>query len=111
MVISFATDTVTVIRPAYLTSRGDQVPDWDHATEHDSTGWRIQPLAGEEVLTGRDAVVDRRKGFGPIDADVNERDRIRFAGLLFEIDSPIQRWRSPTGTIAHTEITLRRVEG
>jgi hypothetical protein len=109
--VSFATDTITVIRAAYVVERGNQVPDWSAATEHAVTGCRVQPMAGEEVLTGRDAVVNRRKLFAPATADITALDRVRFGGVTYEVESPILPWRSPTSLLAHVETTLKRVEG
>lgn len=121
MVISFKTETITVIRPTYITERGNQIPDWDNTTEHSVTGCRVQPMAGEEVLfsgageggQARDAVVSRWKIFGPDGAamDLDEQDRVRHAGIVYEVDGYIQRWPSPTGVLRHDEAVLRRVDG
>lgn len=119
MTVSFATDTVTVIRPAWIVERGDEIPDWSSASEHQITGCRVQPMSGEEVLfsgsggggAARDAVISRWKLFAPTGADITERDRVRHQGVVYEVDGSIQRWPSPTGTLAHTEAVLQRVEG
>lgn len=109
--ISFKRDSVTIIRPNYVTERGDLVKSWTGATEHTETGWRVQPLVGDEVLGDRDAVVRRWKGLGPPAADITEMDRVRHAGIVYEVDGAVQRWPSPTGLLAHTEVTLKLVEG
>jgi hypothetical protein len=111
MSISFLTQTITRVRPVYTTERGDQVADWTNATTTDLTGWRLQPLVGEELLGLRDAVTRRWKAFGPPGVDVTELDRIRYAGVEYEVDGFVQRWPSPTGVLAHTELILKRVEG
>lgn len=118
--ISFKNQTVTVIRAAVIVERGDDMRDWSNATEHESPGWRVQPMATDEVLfsgsgggggTARDAVITRWKGFGPYDADITAHDRVRHFGAVYEVDGQIQRWPSPSGGLAHTECVLRLVEG
>jgi hypothetical protein len=118
MTISFKIETVTVIRAAVVVERGDNMPDWVNATEHPLPGCRLQPMATDEVLfsgsgsggMARDAVVTRWKLFGPYDADLTALDRVR-AGVVYEVDGQVQRWRSPTGRLAHIEVVLRRVDG
>lgn len=109
--ISFATQTVTVIRAVWVSERGDEIPDWDNATEHDITGCRFQPGATTEVHDNRDALVSSPALFAPVDADLNARDRVRFGGDVYDVDGEIRRWLSPTGALAHAEATLRKVDG
>lgn len=111
MTISFATQTVTVIRPQYITARGDQVPNWGGATEHNITGCIVQPMAGSEEFSQRDAVVKKWRLFAPYNADITEYDRVRHNGSVYEVESYVQRWPSPTNALEHTEVELRRVEG
>jgi len=110
--VSFATDTVDVIRAARVTdSHGDEYLDWDNATEHPVTGCRWQPGGGSELHGRRDGIVTDANLFAPLGADIDERDRIRFDGIVYDIDGPLKPWRSATGSLAHTEIALQRVEG
>jgi len=110
--ISFKNQTVTVIRPAYIAERGNQVPDWTGATEHAVSGCRVQPAPGaEEQSTTRDAIVARWVLFAPAGADIESRDRIRHSGVVYDIDGDLRPWSSPTGALAHLEADLRRVDG
>jgi len=103
---------VTVIRPVYITERGDQVTNWDNATEHTVTGCRVQPASGQDVQSAtRDAVIDRWTLFAPAAADIDVRDRIRYGGTVYEIDGNLRHWPSPSGALAHTEATLKHVGG
>lgn len=113
MTISFKTQIITVIRPGTLLERGNQVDDWSSATEHQVTGCRLQPQAGQEGAGGRreDAVQRRWKLFAPQGADVTERDRVRHQGQVYEVAAYVQHWPSPTGTLAHVEATLQWWEG
>jgi hypothetical protein len=109
--VSFATDTVTVIRAARVTERGDEYLDWDDTTEHDIERCRWQPGGGSELHGRRDGIVTEANLFAPLGADIDARDRIRFAGVVYDIDGPLKPWRSATGALAHTEIALKIAEG
>lgn len=113
MTISFLTQTVTVIRPAYVTQRGDRIPDWSNATEHTIAGCRLQPQTGVEGAGERraDAVEMRWKLFAPTGADITEQDRVRHDGVVYEVAEYVQHWPSPTGFLAHVEVVLERWEG
>ena len=107
------TDTLTRIRPAFTSERGDQIPDWLNASEAELTGCRVQPMAGEEVTEpqNRDSVTTAWKVYAPSGTDVRSTDRIRYAGTLYEVNGSVRNWPSPTGTLASTQFELRRVDG
>lgn len=110
--ISFKNETVTVIRPAMITERGNEVPNWENATTHTVSGCRVQPATGEEIQSAtRDAIVPRWTLFAPAGADIDARDRIRYGGADHDIDGALRPWSSPTGRLAHIEASLLRVEG
>lgn len=109
--ISFATQTVTVIRAAWVTERGDEIADWTAATEHAVSGCRFQPGSTSEVHDNRDALVSSPVLFAPYDADLLARDRVRIDSTVYDVEGEPRRWQSPTGALAHSEITLRRVDG
>lgn len=111
MPISFLNQTVTVIRPAWVSERGDLVADWINATEHPITKCRVQPVVGDEIRNNRDAVITRWTLFAPTGADIESTDRVRHAGTVYDVDGDIRRWPSPTGELASTQATLQRVEG
>jgi hypothetical protein len=112
MTVSFATDTVTVVRAARVTdSRNDIYLDWTNTSEHDVERCRWQPGGGSELHGRRDGIVTDANLFAPHDADIDPRDRIRFDGVVYDIDGPIKPWRSATGALAHLELALTIVEG
>lgn len=111
MTISFKNQTVTVIRPAWVNERGTLIPDWGNVTEHTVTGCRVQPAAGDEVHGLRDAVINRWNLYAPPAADIEATDRVRYAGIVYDVEGEIRRWPSPTGFLANTQATLQRVEG
>lgn len=112
---SWVDDTITVVRPSWTIQRGDRIADWSAPTEHDVTGCEVQPQSAAEITsTGavtRQAVAHELRVFAPAGADVDEHDRARYRGTLYEVTS-VARWDAPAGSsLGHTEATLRRIEG
>lgn len=110
------TDTITIVRAPQVADRyGDTSQDWDNATERDSAGWWVSPVSGgpEQVgnLADREALTRRRVASGPIDADVQAADRVRAAGVLYDVEGEPLPQRSPTGALDHLYVQLVRVEG
>lgn len=112
--VELATDTVTRLRGATATNGyGDAAIDWSQTpAELAITGCSVQPVPGQEVLDGRDAVVSRWQWFGPYDADVRSNDRIRHGGVVYDIDGSVEKWKDPTGSgLDHAAALLRRTSG
>ncbi|ONK09439.1 hypothetical protein [Streptomyces sp. MP131-18] len=109
-------DSVTRVRAPLVTNPyGDPVRDWASAVRTTLTGWRVQPVQGSRQTAAetipRDGLERNRRAFGPIGADIETTDRIEWAGVTWVIDGDVDRWRGPTGRLAHTEILLTRMEG
>lgn len=68
----------------------------------------MQPLDGSEVTDVRDTVTARRKLFDP-NMDLRATDRVRFDGLVYEVEGEPQPWGSPP--FGHVYALLVRVEG
>lgn len=102
---------VTIITPGETDERGVTIDDWDNTTETDED-WRIQPAGGNEnPEVGRQAVIERAKGFGPSDSVITAKCRLIYGGTIYEVDGPIQAWPSPTEALAHIEVNLKAVTG
>jgi head-tail adaptor len=112
MRLSFATQTVTVLRAGTTADRyGNAALDWSDPEEHTVAGCVIQPAAGPESLSlGADTVEHRWTLDAPDGADITALDRVSYNGELFELDGYVQRWESPTGALAHAQALLKRVE-
>lgn len=108
---AIGTQTVTVIRPAWVDDHGSAVADWSNATESESNGWSVQPLGAPEILDHRDSTGIRWRAYGPPGVDVESTDRLRFADTTYEVDGEPLRWTSPTGRLDHVELTLLVWEG
>lgn len=112
MLPSWATDTVTILRPATTTSRGTTIPDWTHATETSVSGCSVQPAATSLSQDGRVlGIEDGWTAYVPPGTDVREGDRVRWNGELYTINGAPRAWASPTGRVAHLALNLRRWSG
>lgn len=101
---SFATDTVTRVRPAWVTdARGTRRPDYGTAAARDLLGGcLVQPGASVEVLAERvGAVAVRWSVFLPAGTDLAASDGVEFEGRLYAVDGEPARHRSPTGALSH----------
>jgi len=110
MLPGFARQSATVLRPAYKTSHGNKVPDWDAPPASSVTvqGCSIQPSIGAESQEHRDAVFSQFLIWLPAGTDVRARDRVQIAGADYEVVS-VQRWE--TGVLDHVEVGANRWEG
>lgn len=112
--VSFARKTVTRLRATTVVERGDEVLVWTSPSSLTIEGCVFQPIPSEEILrdrTVRDARIFRWRLYTPPDSDVTELDRVRVDGEDYEVDGFVQKWTGPTGSLAHNELVLKRVEG
>lgn len=112
MLPTWASDTVTRIRPATKTSRGSVVPDWDNVSRLVISGCSAQPASTGLSQDGR--VLGINEGitaYLPYDADVIEGDRIEFGGDVYEINGAPRKWKSPTGRVSNMQLNLVRWHG
>lgn len=116
MPFSWHTDTVIRVRaPLVSNDYGDLERDWAAATSTPLAGWRVQPMQGSRVNVAdslpREGLDRRQRAFGPYDTDMLTTDRVEWQGETWVVDGDVDRWRSPTGALAHTELVLARMEG
>lgn len=108
---SFWRQTITRIRPGTKTERGSVVPDWDHATELDIPGCSVQPSSTSLSQDGR--VLGTQDGltvYAPVDADVQEGDRIRYGADVYTIYGVPLIWPG-VARMQHMQINLQRWQG
>lgn len=70
------------------------------------TGVSVQPGGGSEILDGRDQITTLYTVWAPLTADVTDVDRIRYAGTVYAIDGPVERWEVGTA-LDHLVIKLK----
>lgn len=111
MLPSFATQSVTRIRPGTKTSRGSTMPDWDNVTSATISGCSVQPATTSLSQDGRVlGILDGMTCYLPEGSDVQDGDRIQYGGETYTIDGAPRVW--PTaGNLAHIQINLRRWSG
>lgn len=111
MLPSFMTQTVKRIRPSTKTSRGSEIPDWDNAAVLTIRGCSVQPTTTGLSQDGRIlGILDGMTCYMPPSADVQEGDRIEYAGNVYTIDGAPRVWPSG-GSLAHVQVNLRRWSG
>lgn len=102
-------DTATWIEPGVTTDEyGNQVADWDSATETEIRVW-IEEAATTEQRDGRDTITSRWLMLTN-ELHITARARIVFQDRTYEIDGEPSVLRTPTGP-HHAEMTLLLVEG
>lgn len=110
--LSFFNKTITRLRPGTITERGTAYPDWENVTELQINNcvmtWQGTSLSQDGRVMG---ISDSKMLYAPLDADIKEGDRIRYGSKVYEIDGDPMDWESPTGTLDHLEIPLKRYEG
>lgn len=108
MLPSFATQTVDVVRPVYISDRGTQVPDWSAPLVSDVSvsGCSVQPGASEEALLGRQGSTVRWTVFMPPGVTISAYDGVRHNSVIYQVDGEPKVWPSPTGGLSHIEVLL-----
>ena len=108
MLPSFATETVTRLRPAVGTARGTTFRDWSNATSQSINGCCVQPDSTSSDFTDRANSVLTYTLWAPVDADVLKGDRITAQGRTFDVIGVPFKWYSPRGVCDH--LTCRMTE-
>lgn len=84
--------------------------DWATPATLDIPGCSVQPFPGMQVVDQREAITTLFSVWAPVDADVVDTDRIRYAGTDYDIDGSVQRWEIGT-LLDHLLIQLKAVAG
>lgn len=110
-------DTVTILRPGPATqdAYGNDVPG--APTEIPVPGCAVAPRDGtgagaNEIVDARDTVITGLTMWAPYGTDIRATDRIRVAGLVYEVDGQPGSFRSPfTGSTGPVVAALELVTG
>lgn len=112
MVASFATQTITRVRPGTKTLRGSEMPDWSNTTSISISGCSVQPATTTLSQDGRVlGISDGWTAFLPFGADVKAGDKIVFNGNEYAINGEPREWISPTGNRSNVQLNLMRWSG
>lgn len=108
--LSFARDTVSVLRPALVLVHGSYVSDWESVTRVMVRRCLVQPADTREVTENRDLTVGTRRVLMPPGTDVKPYDRLELPSETgaWEIVGEPRPWRSPTGGLSHVEVLVNR---
>lgn len=110
-------ETVTIVRPGPPThdAYGNDVPG--APVEIDVPGCGISPRSanaagGTEIVQGRDTVITGLTLYAPAGTDLRATDRVRIAGVLYEVEGQPGSFRSPfTGGAGPVMAALELVTG
>ena len=111
---SWATDSVTRIRPGTTERRGSTEPDWspDKVNELTINGCSVQPATTTLSQDGRVlGITDTWNCFFPPGSDVAAGDRIRWNGSVYQLIGEPRTWKSPTGMVSSIQASLERWSG
>ena len=111
MLPSFATETVTRIRPATATDRGSTYRDWSNATTKTIDGCHVQPDSTSSDFTDRAQSQLTYTLWAPVTADVEKGDRIVAQGRTFDVVGVPFCWYSPTHGVDHMTCRMTEWEG
>lgn len=103
-------DTVTIIERV-LTGEDDRGHDIYDDVPREVPGCNMQPVSSTEVVDGRDQVITRWRLAGPPDMGLTAQSRVRFRGVLYEVDGEPGDHGSFAGLLDHTEAFLKVVSG
>ena len=112
MVASFASDTITRLRPGTKQVRDQAMPDWSKAESLDIAHCSFQPAGTTLSQDGRVlGLMDGATCYLPANADVKAGDRIVYEGETYTITGEPRRWKSPTGNRSTMQLSLERWQG
>lgn len=108
---SLMVQPVVLLKPALVADRnGNQVPNWEAATQTATVGWLAQTSATELIEPGRDGGMSSWLLYLPAGTIIDRTYRVRSAGATYDVDGPVNRAPTPRGE-HHVEVRLRRTEG
>lgn len=109
---SWASQSITRVRPGTTTSRGSTIYDWTNTQTVVISGCSVQPASTGLSQDGR--VLGISEGltiYLPPGSDVQEGDRIIYEGKIYTITGMPKSWQSPTGLVSNMQINVERWKG
>lgn len=107
MLVSWASQTLTVVSPIFIDDRGKKVATFPpDAPRREVPGCDVQPGGSSEDLALRQNLIIRFTALLPAGAIVSESDQIIYQNRPFAIDGAIEDWFSPTGAISYRKLVL-----
>lgn len=106
MPFSWWTDTITVLRPAQVSSRGTTVPDWAHATSSYVYNCSVQDMRTSMTLDGRQQTDVDAQVFAPVGSDIQAGDRVTHGGRTYAVVGEPAIKSSPLGGASHLHVLL-----
>lgn len=98
MLVSFARQSLERLRPTETTDHGNTVRTYP-VTGTTVGGLVVEPLYTREDNNNRTATVTQYRVLAPPTADVQENDRFRYRGKVYQVLGEVQFQPSPTGAL------------
>lgn len=111
MFTGLMTQSATRLRAATSTDpySGDETGlDWNSPNRLVLEKCSIQPVQSGEITFDRDTFTARWWLWTPGHPDIGGRDRIEYAGEVYEIEGDVMQW---PGRLPHTQLMLKKVDG
>lgn len=105
-------ETVTVIEPSWVDDRGTMRADYDNPESTTPvTGCSVQPGASSEDLQNRTQNTIRWTVFARKIVRVSDHAAIEYAGVRYSLSGSAAYWKSPTGAVSNTTLSVVDWEG
>jgi hypothetical protein len=112
MLPTFATQTVTRLRPTAKTIRGSEILDWSDPDRKEIQNCSMQPATTSLSQDGRVlGISESYTCYMPAGSDIEAGDRIEYNGNVYTITGEPQTWPSATGALDHIQLNLQRWQG
>lgn len=104
---SFATQAVTILRPATLNDHGDEVPDWSQVpTQIPLTGVSVSPPRRRGVENAHEVTTELMI-FAPLASGLRDTDRVIYNGTTYAVRGEVLRFE--TGVLDHIEAYITTI--
>lgn len=105
-------DSVTVIEPSWVDDRGTMRADYDNPVSSTPvSGCSVQPGASSEDLQNRTQNTIRWTAFIRKITPVSDHAAIEYGGTRYSLSGSAAHWKSPTGAVSNTTLSLVDWEG
>lgn len=107
-----ARHTILRERPTFVDDgHGNTEPDFTDVQPVSLPGWAVDAGSTAEDEQNREGALIQYTIRGPLNADVETRDRVILMGDRYAIDGAVVRVPGPSAVTSHTIVQLKRWEG
>lgn len=108
---AIAKDTVTRLRPVFISARGTKERSWENADELEIGKCSFQATGTLSDFTNGYHTQTDATLYAPADSDIVANDRIVYEGITYEVLGETLKKIGVTGGLSHKVISLVRYKG